>query len=314
MIGRQPKLADVLRQVMLSLVAFGVTFFMTSPFNVFSVRSGFLRGFFYESLHSGFGHTIAEDSSGLLWFKVLMSPELLDGFVLSLAGVSLALTLYEVAKSGPWRLLEPASVLWIWVIYYFVFLSSRVAIRTYRALLPIIPFLIILAAQGVGQVIQLVSIRLSRRLMSILSIVSMLIIIGVELPKSLPQIVEFRQITSHREQTSTAVRAGHWLAEHYSPTTRVLYDHYSYVPPHFTEAYVTSFGGTLQLLETVDPDIVIVSNEIADRFSNVGQATAYVRDENTFLAKHDYYEALRREETGYLLVRDFGEVQVYARQ
>lgn len=314
LIGHQPKLADVLRQVMLSLVAFGVTFFITSPFNVFSVRSGFLRGFFYESLHSSFGHTIAEDSPRLLWFKVLGSPELLDGLILSLAGVSLALTLYKVAKSGPWKLLEPASVLWIWSICYFAFLFWRVNIRTHRALLPIIPLLIILAAQGVGQMIQLVSLRLSRRLVPLLSIVSVLMIIGVELPRSLPRIVEFRHMTSHREKTSTAVRAGHWLAEHYPPHTRVLYDQYSYVPPLFPEAYVTPFGGTLQLLETVDPDVVIVSNEIADRFSGVRQATAYARDESDSLAKRDYYKVLRGEEIGYALVRDFGDVQVYERQ
>jgi len=314
MIGQRPRLASILEHGVLSLVAFGSAFCVTSPFNVFDVRSGFLRGFLYESLHSSFGHMVAEGSNLLLWLNVLISPELLDGLVLGLAAISLILTLFTVVKSGPWKLLEPVSILWIWVIYYLGFLFLRVNIRTFRTLLPIIPFLIILAAHGLTRLIGFVTPRLSSKSVAVLSIASVLIIVGAESPKSLDQIVRFRQATSQREQTSTAVRAGRWLTEQYLPSMRVLYDQYSYVPPVFTEAFVTPFGGTLELLKTVDPDIVIVSSEIADRFSNIEQATVYVRDENEFMAKHNYYDALRRQESGYVLVQDFGTVQVFARK
>jgi len=313
-IRQRPKLAYLLKLGMLSAVTFALALFVTSPFNVFSVRAGFLRGFLYQSLYSSFGQVFAETSSGLSWFNLLLSPQLLDIVIAGLAAISLVLTAYKVARGGWQHLLVPEAVMWSWVIFYFGLLIWRINQRAHRTLLPIIPFLIIFSTHAVGWVLQYAVTRLSRRFTVGLAIILPLTIVGLELPKSLERIIEFRQMASQREQASTAVLAGHWLAEHYSPSSRILYDHYSYVPPLFSEAHVTPFGGTLQLLEAVDPDIVIVSSEIADRFSDVGQATVYVRDENYFLAKRDYYEALHREEIGYVLVCDFGDVQVYARQ
>ncbi len=314
MVGQRPRLASVLEQTLLSLAAFGAAFAAMSPFNVFDVRSGFLRGFLYESLHSSFGHTIAENSSPLLWLSVLLSPELLDGLVLGLAAISLALVLAAAVKRGSWSLLGPAAVLWLWAIAYFAFLLWRVNLRTYRALLPIVPCLIMLAAQGWAWLAGWMAGRLPRRIAPLVAIAGALLVVGLELPASLDRIGQFRQSTSRREETSVAVVAGHWLAEHYSPSRRVLYDPYSYVPPVFADATATPYGGTLQLLQAVDPDIVVTSSAIADRFSDVGQASAYARDESEFLANHGYYEALRRGEAGYVLTRDFGEVQVYERR
>jgi hypothetical protein len=309
----RPKLAYLLKLGMLSAITFAVAFFMTSPFNVFSVRSGFLRGFFYESLHSSFGHGFEAENGKLQWFSILSSPELLDPFVLGLAAISLALMAYRVAKGGGQRLLEPESVMWVWSLFYFVFLVWRVNIRTHRALLPIVPFLLIFAAHVVSQVIQCAAARLSRRLVVVLTIASLSVIVGLELPRSLGRIIEFRQVTSQREQTSDVVLAGHWLAEHYPPSTRILYDPFSYVPPSFADAQATPWGGTLQILETFEPDVVIVNNYHSDRFSDVRQAATYARDESNFMAKYEYYEALRDGKAGYVHVRDFGDVQVYAR-
>jgi hypothetical protein len=180
--------------------------------------------------------------------------------------------------------------------------------------LPIVPFLLIFAAQIVSQVIEYAAARLSRRLVAVLTTVGLLIVAGFELPKSLDRTLEFRQATSQQEQTSDAVLAGHWLMEHYPPSTRILYDPFSYVPPSFADAQATPWGGTLQILETFDPDIVIVNNYDSARFSDVERAATYVRDEAHFMARYEYYEALKSGEAGYVPVRDFGDVQVYVRQ
>jgi hypothetical protein len=313
-VRQRPKLTYLLKLGLLAAIAFAMAFFATSPFNVFSVRSGFMRGFLYESLHSGFGHGFQAQDDRLEWFSILLSSELLDPFILGLAIVSLTLTLYKVAKRGWQWLLEPESVMWAWTIFYSVFLVWRVNIRTHRALLPIVPFLIVFAAHAVSQMIRYAATRLSKRLVAVLTTVSLLIVAGYELPKSLDRLLEFRRVTSQREQTSDAVLAGNWLAEHYTPSTRILYDPFTYIPPLFADAHATPWGGTLQILETLEPDVVIVNDYNSRRFSDVRQAEAYVRGEDQFVAKFKYYKMLIDGEAGYVLVRDFGDVQVYARR
>jgi hypothetical protein len=313
-VRQRPKLARSLKLGMLSAIAFAGAFAVTSPFNIFTVRSGFARGFLYESLHSAFGHGTAAENSKLEWFSLLSSPELLDPLILGLAIVSLALTAHKLAKRGWQGLFDPESVLWVWTLCYFVFLVWRVNVRTHRALLPIVPFLLILAADAVSQVVRHAATGRFRRVTSALTVAGLLVIAGLVLPKSLDRMLEFRQSGSSREQSSEAVVAGHWLAAHYPPSARVLYDPYSYVPPAFADAHVTPWGGTLQMLETLEPDVVIASSYNSGRFSDVRQAVTYARDEAQFMARYQYYQALRGGETGFVLVRDFGSVQVYERQ
>jgi hypothetical protein len=313
-VRRRPKLVYLLKLGMLSAAAFAVAFFLTSPFHVFSVQSGFLRGFLYESLHASFGHGFQAENDRLQWFGVLSSPELLDPFLLSLAVVQLALTVHRVAKKGWQSLLDPESVVWIWTLAYFAFLVWRVNVRTHRALLPIIPFLLLLAAHAVNRLMQYAATRLSRPLASALTAASVLLIVAFVLPESVDRMLEFRRSTVDRERRSDAVLAGQWLMAHYPSWTRVLYDPYSYVPPAFADAYVTPWGGTPQLLEELEPDVVFVHSFHSDRFFDVGQAAAYARDEAQFMARYQYYATLRTGEAGYVHVRDFGSVQVFERQ
>ena len=86
--------------------------------------------------------------------------------ILGLAVVSLILAVSKVARRGWQQLLEPECVLWVWTLYYLVFLVWRVRIRSHRALLPIVPFLLILAAHTAGQFAQWIRSRLPRRFSS----------------------------------------------------------------------------------------------------------------------------------------------------
>lgn len=311
---QRPKLVYLLKLGMLSAAAFAAAFLLTSPFHVFTVRSGFLRGMLYESLHFSFGHGFQAENDRLQWFGILSSPELLHPFLLSMAVVQLALTLCRLAKKGWQALLHPEAIVWTWTLAYFALLLWRVNVRTHRALLPIVPFLVVLAAHGVSQLMQCAAVRLSRRVASALAVAGLLLIVGLALPEPLDRILEFRRSTINWEQGSDAVLAGRWLMANYPPSTRVLYDPYGYVPPAFADAHVTPWGGTPQLLEMLAPDLVIVHSYHSDRFSDVRMATAYARDEAEFMARHRYYAILRNGEAGFVLVRDFGQVQVFGRQ
>ena len=311
---RRPKLAYLVQMGMLSAATFALAFFVTSPFNVFSVRAGFWRGFLYESLHASFGHGFRAQGDWREWLRILSSPELVAPFVLVLAIVSLALTAYGVVKEGWQVLLQPEGVMWGWTLGYLGFLLWRVNVRTHRSMLPLVPFILILSTHSLQRMLSYGAARVSRRLLPLMTISALLIVLGVVFLQSLDRLLEFRQETSHRVQSSTAVEAGEWLEAHYPPSARVLYDPYSYVPPTFADAHVTPWGGTPQLLETLRPDVVIVHSFHSDRFSDPGQAGAYAREETQFLARYDYYATLRNGKAGYTLLRDFGSVQVYGRR
>jgi hypothetical protein len=310
----RPTLALLLQLGMLSAATFALAVVLTSPFHIFDVRSGVLRGFLYESLHGSFGHGMRAQTDRLQWLTLLASPQLLHPLVLALAALGLALWAYRLDRVGSQGLLDPRLVIWVWTAGYLGLLLWRVNVRTHRALLPVIPFLLTLAAGAVHQIKHCAATRLPRRVVSLLTIAGLLVLLVVVLPPSVHRLLQFRQSTASREQSSKAVEAGKWLEAHLPPSTRVLYDPHSYVPPTFADAHVTPWGGTPQLLETLQPDVVIVHSQQSDTFSDPGQAGDYVREEAQYLARYEYYASLRSGEAGYALLRAFGSVQVYGRR
>lgn len=313
-IDRRPKLVYLLKLGLLSAGAFGLAFFSSAPFNIFSIRAGFMRGFLYESLHSGFGHSFQAEINRQEWFTLLLSPRLLDPLIFGLALLGLVLAGLHLWRSG-WRgLLQPEALLWGWVLFYFGFLVWRVNIRTHRALLPIIPFGLILAAHAAGQLRRGITRHFSSRTTGLVTLVMIVGLAGLVLPPALGRLGQFRQTAASREQTSDAVQAGRWLAAHYPASTRVLYDPFSYVPPAFADAHVTPWGGTLALLTALDPAVVIINDYNANRFADMEQAGNFDRDEAHFQASYAYYQALKQEQAGYRLAQTFGEVQVYVKQ
>jgi len=310
-IGQMPKLVTALKGITLSCATFGVVFFLVSPFSFY--RLHFLQGIYFESRHIAFGHLFKASSSGLLWFNVLMSPQVLDIFILGLAALGLILNAYKVSRKG-WRdpIVGAESTMWAWVIFYMSFIFLRVNMRSPNYLLPVTPFLIILSTRPVSQALEYVAGKRSRKLVTVLAFAILFIIGCAELPKSLTRLYKKRQVIISREYTSTSVKAGKWLAENYPASTRILFDYYSYVPPSFLDARDT-WGGTIEILEELKPNIVIVNKSISDRFSDIRQATRYAEGEEEFIERHEYYKAMREETAGYTLIRDFGHIQIYAR-
>jgi hypothetical protein len=299
---------------MISGAAFALAVVLTSPLHIFDVRSGVFRGFLYESLHAAFGHSFQAQTSRWEWLSLLASPQLVHPAVLALAVLGLALWALRMGGRGRQGLSEPQAVPWLWTLVYLGLLLLRVNTRTYRAMLPIIPFLLMLAGDGVEQLIKYAATRLPRRLAPLLTAVTVLVLLGLVLPSSLRRALGFRQSVVNHAQRGDVVLAGNWLEANYAPATRVLYDPQCYVPPAFPDAQLTAWGGTLQQLQELQPDVVMVNSYHTERFSDPGMAGAYAREEAQFMARYDYYQALRSGEAGYALVRDFGSIQVYARQ
>jgi hypothetical protein len=309
-IGRMPRLLSFLRQVLVSCVVFGLTFVVASPFSV--DRLAFVRGIVSESRHIATGHIFKANLNGLDWFGVMLSPEVVDGMILLLAAVSLGFNLRRGIREG-WRwALTPGAVIWIFVILYITFLVSRVNLHEARYLLPIVPLLFILAAQVLSQATMYMAGKMSRRLAPVLVLIAFSVILGLELLRSFSQVSEYRQLIIDREQTNVSIEAGLWLEQQYPANARVLYDYYTWVPPYFANA-VPIFGGTLQDLEKLEPDLVVVNKAIAERFSDLRRASAYIGGEGDFKESYEYYQTLAHNSAGYTLLRDFGNVQIYGR-
>jgi len=93
----------------------------------------------------------------------------------------------------------------------------------------------------------------------------------------------------------------------------VLYDSYSYVPPAFVEARLT-FAGTIEDLEIFEPDLVVVSDEISQRYVNPTKASQFGAGEAKYIEHLQYYRSLRDGSLGFTQMMNFGEVQVYAKR
>ena len=239
-----------------------------------------------------------------------MSNQLLGQFILCLAGVGLSLVIYDFAQTGWTRIHRTKAIMWIWVALYTGFLLVAYKVYAPRHILPVVPFLIILSTEPMVRLLHHVR---SRRFEAPVAIVATLVLLtagGFEVGRSWSNMLEFRESVVSREQTSSSVRVGEWLRGHYPASTRVLYDAYSYIPPFFDNVLFT-WGGTFSGLATFDPQVIVVNQSIADIFSDMDKATQHYKGEKFFRERYEYYGALREQEIGYKLVRDFGGFQVY---
>jgi hypothetical protein len=124
------------------------------------------------------------------------------------------------------------------------------------------------------------------------------------------RLLDARSEIVNRVAVSKTVEAGEWLAAHYPPEARILYDFYSYVPPVFEDARLV-WGGTLPVLSAYSPRLVLVNDQMQDRFDEPQKAEIYFWGREDFIAKFEYYSLLENGQLDYKLVKDFGELRIY---
>lgn len=310
-IQKNVRLMSSLKAITASVVTFAIVFSVFSPFSL--VRLNLLKGLYKQTIYTEFGVGIVPEGSGFAWLGILSSHHFLNISVFILAALGLIVAGYTVITTKEKRALTTTNLLWIWIIFYLSFLILRVNRYELRYILPVIPFLIILGANTVSLWIEFVMKQESKRLLLTSSVIVLLVVGGFQLSKSLDYMLKYRYRISHRVGESGAVKAGNWLLANYPSFTKILYDHYSYVPPVFKDAHPT-FGGTVELLRDLNPDLVLVSNEIEDRYlENIQNANRYAKGEAVFKDRYNYYIALREGTLNYSLVRNFDDVRIYER-
>ena len=309
-----PLLSRSLRQITLSATVFVGAFLVTSPYSLW--RLNFLQGIVAESGHVAFGHILREEGGVVGWMGLLGSDELLGIPLAVLAGFGFLLVLHETVKIAPrsWRnaaaqLTKPEVILWFWVLLYLTFLVLRVRMLAPRFLLPVLPVLIVLAMMSIWRMAQMVRAGHHFR-RATLTLFFLGLLGAAEATRKISLMVDYRAAVRDRVANSSAVRAGAWLEQTFDTASRIFADKYSYVPPAFQDYHRTG-GGTIADLRAFHPDVVIVTNEISQRFLDPANADNYRHGAERYLEHVEYYRHLRNGSLGFRPAADFGGVQIF---
>jgi hypothetical protein len=301
-----------LRRIGLSLVLFAAAFVAVSPFSFY--RLSMVRLMLYESTHTSFGDWFAETESGLAWFGILASEQVVGPIILAVLALGLIVVLWHISRKGLIGALEPTNVMWFWIVFFLFFLILRVYTRPARYALPIVPAMVVVFVAVCSTFLEFVRQYWGRmRCFAVIPIVFWMIFFAFEGPSGLRRITDYREYMSLREMRNPAIRAGTWLQANYPSSTRIFYDYYSYVPPIFKHAQST-YGGTWQVAEKFDPDIIIVHKKIFEKFADRGRSAQYGWGTGEFLAIHTYYSRILNGKSEYRQVNDFGSLRIYERQ
>jgi 4-amino-4-deoxy-L-arabinose transferase-like glycosyltransferase len=299
------------RDMALAVVTFGVAFSVSSPYSW--THFDFVFGILAESEHTAFGHIFRSDASWGQWVLSLASGEVLARSVLGLALVGVAWRFAAGRKPGSAVRRQVSALILGWAVFFGLFLMVRVNLVEARYFLPVVPIIAVFAADGLVRVAERARTLLKSRLATqgaFTGVIGLtcLIVVG----EARGGVSALREAALYKVEASLSVKVGAWLEQRYPASTTVLYDSYSYVPPSFRDATLT-WGGTKEILRTVDPDVIVVNEHIASRFTDERRASRYFKGEAEFRERQAYYKELAAGELAYVLAQDFKQLQVYER-
>lgn len=299
-------LVEKLSNLVLLISVFFLAFAITSPGCLY--RLSFINGFISVTGYATDGHWFKNEMGAMGWFTLLISEGVLSFWIITLAtmGVLLPLVQYN-ANSGKSR---AAFILVGWIVIYFTVLVLRINADFHHYLLPVIPAILLLAANAIERFSEMIIKRFPFKKLSIVVVLVFTLILGYSSWQSMQDIYNTRNRLVEKVNSSDAVIAGLWLNENFSQDTKILYDRYVYIPSSFKAAF-SSWGITETQTAELTPDLV-VTNEIIERnFANADSADDFIAGRDAFLSKHHFYKLLIDKSSQYSLLKDFGTVKIY---
>lgn len=262
--GRPPWRGSMLRRV--ALVAaipaiFVAVWLVTNPY-VIPEWSEFRADIAFERAHVQRGHHRAESPSAAEWIHVV-SRDVSTPVLVALAIAAVALLVGAVAPfvaqrappslgslrralRSPRRRFLVAAV--VYVVVAVAFLLLEVRMRRARYWMHILPAVVIVAAAGFRQLSRLLPDRVKKPVLGLA---------GVGVAVLLAATASARSELGNRT-LDERVRLGEWVARRYAPSTRILADAYSYLPPHFTHVK-TGGAPSVRSIQRMKPELVILS-------------------------------------------------------
>lgn len=306
-----PKLGSSIRFVLVTLLVFVATFIVTSP-SLF-VDWQFIDGITAQAKYTSVGYIFQTNNDHTEWFEILSSPSLLG-----LPGSILVVFALMSFLVNGWRtrgreFFSYNGLLWIWVLFYFLFAFFRVNIREDRYMLIIMPFIFILLASFITEIASYFRRKFSRNVIYYLMVGFFVLVGGMEIWGGLTRQVDLIETRLIMENNDPAIQVGLWLEENYLPSTRILYDRYSYIPPQF-ERVQGSYGIDEQMLLTFNPRVVVINPSIRDVYLDPSLADSFTEGTEKYMAIYDFYRLMESEMLGYKLIKEFGSIKIFERE
>lgn len=287
---------------------FIIAFALSSPGCLSGLN--FVNGFINVTDLARYGHWFRVSLGVKGWLEILVSRGVLNYVVFLLFASNLVLNTFLAYKYGIKRIAS-ALVLFSWILIYFITLVLRINADFSHYLIPILPFMILLAANSMEWAADYVAKKIPAAYSRYAVVALSLLLLGYNTFFSAREIYTTRNSFVNKVKTSDAVKAGLWLLENFPPETRILYDRYAYIPSEFNAGFA-SWGITeKQVFETM-PGLIVINSQIYQNYLNPDSAASFLAGSGEYLEKYNFYKLLLDEKPGFTLLRDFGKIKIYS--
>jgi len=252
-------------------------------------------------------------TNALRWLQVLAQDRVMTGFELALIGacmVTVTLSLLRERGRGFFNHASGPSVVVAGAALFLLYLSLEICVYYPRYVLPILPFLVIFASFAAFYFIRL---NAPHRLLAYSLKVA--VICGVLLafwPKITFALTFFTETLD--KMNDSRVVAGQWLEANFPPDTVITYDKGAYIPPAFEAAYI-SWGQTVEFVTQHEPGVIVVYDEVRQRFTTPEEGLGYVDDAELSWQAWSFYSQLESGDLPcFQLVQAFDRIRIYSRE
>lgn len=290
---------------LLAAVVFPLVFFTTTPYALLHFR-GFLDMLRFNTEVVTSGITFGVDVPGTVWLELIASRQVL-GIALSLFAlgylvVFLLRYVRHISAQAPRS--DAVLVIVAWVVLFLAYVYWWIDYHPPHYLLPVMPFLCLLAGRGL---VELLSVRTRRRLVrSISTMLAGGLLLFALIDRGQPLVAFWQERMDFSLTTHPVIRAGLWLQEAFPADIRVNYDaSYTYIPQYFKNA---------QIEFSVDADVIVINRASAGTFDAPGLADGSAMGREAYMTRYNFYRTLldaERRPPHLVMVRDFGAVIVY---
>ena len=299
-------------------LVFFIGFFVTSPYHIIYFDQ-FLQAVKIATFWITKAFQYELSPNPFLWFPVFQQKSLLGPVLFYISSACLiyyAITLYNKAIRDELKQFKDQGILLLvfWIISFFIYLFIRIRLREARYLLPLVPFIYIIFAYAITELLVNVNKRfVGYKRVSLCGVMLAIIISTLfNLKGNFDRALYLHNDILSRMK-STSITAGLWLSENFSTDSSIYFDNYSYIPSSFKKI-TPSYGMFEQQKQQANPDVIVVNTSIYNRYDTIEKAEKYEEGAKRGMEIHNFYQNLFANKAEFVLARDFGDVQIFKKR
>lgn len=249
------------------------------------------------------GFLFYDDGHWVQWFPIIFNASFLGyGLLLIYGSYTIDFIRGHLVSGLIRKDADKIFFLAVWVFFYGLYTIFGVVVRAERYILPVLPVLVLFAGIKVNEIVETKEFGMGK-----------VIFLGAVLLFLVPNLLAVNSFVSLRlaREDSPRIVAGRWMLENIPLDARVSSNLYTYVPPVFTK-HLHSKYLNINEVNKYQPDYIVSSREITQRFLDKSRSKKYTAGEEEYLLSYSLYSGLNEGSLpGYRLLKDFGETQIY---